>query len=461
MLLSLSVELVHELAFYLTRAEQANLRTTCAGLCAALDPIFFSTLTINIRKESLEQDLSYLETLGTDATPYSQYARTLNIVNLVPFYPTDPEVTEMAERVAASLKKNLPPALEALREIVHTVKWATGQTDPIWAAQVILDALAAFPLRELSVSVGRRSNALNGFDRLHGPVLKKLQIHDPSSYLRIPLEDTTEGASIVLAALLENLPGLSSLELSIPSQLDLSAIWHGLQMRGVQLTELTVTAVSAALSEYLVSYSGLERLHLSRVDESEPESESHKSTDADIFFSRVLPHHSSSLLSFRCFPTYQSRWSFGTRNASSIAQLTRLHTLELAIDSGNIARDMALVLQTVVPHLPSLRTLLIEGTLDAWFRDEWVCGFAAAEHENSITRRMRKALGSFRAPASEYMYSPVEVRIPYYCEWYRLVKAIDTEGDDGIWVYKEFEPVGGDLRDVQDDDEEEEEEEEE
>nr|GAT53770.1 predicted protein [Mycena chlorophos] len=427
---SLSVELVQEIAAYLDTHDQAAVRATCSALSAALDPLLFSALTLNIRNESLERDLSRLRALGDGRTPYSHYARDLYIKQLTPYFwnpEKDPKIAEEETRCLIELEVALKLALGRLGG-VQTVRWVGSSLDRDWVPEIVLDALATWEIREFTYEPGQRKT-LPAFDRLSGASLERLSV---------PVRPTADLTPLL--ALLQRSPNLTSLSLSAstdPSRLH--DIWSCLLEYSIHLVELSINSVSSQLCEYLTSYTGLRRLVLRDVDTSRASRDM-----ADTFFERVLPQHSASLIELRLVPGYTGNWSFGTHNHIPFSSLTHLQTLELALDTarkGGAAqtrKDLTVLLE-ILPRLPALRELTLRTTQDEWFRDEIVCGHGMVGYWREIGDRMQDVLEGYRYPAGTVLPTGLEVKAPFLRNG-RCLRLVEAEDGDVLeYAYAQFE----------------------
>ncbi|KAF7296389.1 hypothetical protein HMN09_01109100 [Mycena chlorophos] len=428
---SLSVELVQEIAVYLDTHDQTAVRATCSALSASLVPLLFSVLTLNIRNESLERDLSRLRAVADGRTPYSHYARDLYIKQLTPYFwnpEKDPKIAEEETRCLIELEVALKLALGRL-DGVQAVRWVGSSLDRDWVPEIVLDALARWDIREFTYEPGQRK-MLPAFDRLSGASLTRLSV---------PVRPTADLKPLLI--LLQRSPNLASLSLSAstdPSHLH--DIWSCLQSQPIHLVELSVNSVSPQLCEYLTSYTGLRRLVLRDVDTSRASRDM-----ADTFFERVLPHHSASLIELRLASGYTGNWSFGTHNITVLSSLAHLQTLELALDTarkGGAAqtrKDFALLLG-MLPHLPTLRSLTIRTTQDDWFRDELVCGHGMVGYWREKDDRLRSVLEGYVYPAGTILSAELEVKMPFLRDG-RCLRLVEADDGNGL-VYAQFEGGG-------------------
>ncbi|KAF7309334.1 MYND-type domain-containing protein [Mycena indigotica] len=405
-ILTLPVELVQTLARCLTPLEQRNLRLTCRFLCVALHPIFFAILSINLRREPLEQSLSQLEDLANRKTPYSEFTRTLKIEHILPDFITTapPPLPEPVERAKLVLEKALSSALTGLRDI-YSVYWTTTSGDPSWTFTAIIDALLGF-----------RSTLSN----LH---LTLNHLITDLEWMR-STEDRTSALK-PLALLLQNLDNLTSLGLALTPEIDTTPIFAVLR---TPLREISVTSVSSALLDYLAQHPGvLQRLEISGLTNDTQDL-------AAVFFQQVLPLHAPSLTYFRCTPPDEGAWSFSPITANAISQLTQLKTLHVSVNSTTFDKDLPLLLQTI-SLFPVLRKMLIEVALVDIFGGESGCGHGWIGYMIGIAQKMRQLILAFRTDD----YSSVELRNPWYCEWYRLVRDIEPKEASTGWQFQEFE----------------------
>nr|GAT53773.1 predicted protein [Mycena chlorophos] len=445
---SLSVELVQEVAGHLGIRPQSALRATCSALCVALDPLVFSTLTLRIGIEKLERDLSRLRALAEGATPFSRYARRVNIAEVTPyeFYwgtdnLKDPKTGEQKELWLVTLREALKPALTTL-DGVRIVHWTASRDDPEWLVRDIVDTLATWQLMEFSY-VCDIAGALPALGRLSGASLRKLHFF-ASSQTKLDLEE--------LVTLLHYTPKLVSLSVESRKDLGFDDIWPVLQVNSVYLTELSVNIVSPKLCDYLVSYTGLERVHFRNVDALAVSRET-----ADLFFERVLRRHSASIVELHVFPRYGSRWSFGTHNVGVLSSLVGLEKLGITVDpeygAAQLQKDITLLLD-MVPQLPVLRLLDIETTRDECDRGAWFRESETIEYHREVERMVRGVVSGYRHRGDLELDASMRKRpsVEVYAEHLRGAQRLRmVEADDGDgWVCALFEGTRRVTAEVQD-----------
>ncbi|KAF7324965.1 DUF3844 domain-containing protein [Mycena kentingensis (nom. inval.)] len=418
-MLSLPVELVHQIASSLSLTELKPLRATCTDLRAFLDSIVFRSFTIDITADSLDEDLARVEALATGTMPYGHFVRQLNVLGLVPIgYPRTLEEGQalwvVTQRATEAMNRFVPLVLAALED-VHTVKWTTHDNDPAGLRDIILDALLRFPLRELAL-VLRHGDPFKGMERL-APALRavrRLKITD--SFAR-SLHSSNAPLMALFAGCTQH---LSSLELAIPTPMESADVWLDLKARAIHLRELTIHYMTAPLLEYLASYSGLERLTLTYPDHG-------TESTAVAFYARVVPAHAHTLRAFSSRSNYPSAWSFRASGAPAFIQLTALQTLTITLNARTIPGDLAVLLHTL-PQLTNLESLFLWFTVDREYDEEIGPSRSVEDINADIARELRTGVRAFSGEA----YSAAQVRVPVWYEWYRLVRAGQK------WVYEEF-----------------------
>ncbi|KAF7311717.1 hypothetical protein MIND_00181600 [Mycena indigotica] len=181
-----------------------------------------------------------------------------------------------------------------------------------------------------------------------------------------------------------------------------TALTAGTDQRRIRLKELRVSKLYGGLTDYLLSYEGLEVLIVTNPSgaalpktipdsqspatdaselDDEPENASSKSkslvemASVDAFFDQVVAKHASSLRILQVTSPYAGRWSFGRHNAHAIRQLSNLHTLVMSVDVERVERTLKAVADreddvNAVEHflgtigdLPSLRYAALLGTV--------------------------------------------------------------------------------------------------
>ena len=101
-------------------------------------------------------------------------------------------------------------------------------------------------------------------------------------------------------------------------------IWKNFIGFGIHLQELKLYLIATSLIDYLLSYSGLKKLHLTVTD-----SESDNREQADLFFNKCLVNHADTLEELILIACEEGPWNFCSNNSRSIAKCTKLKFLAL------------------------------------------------------------------------------------------------------------------------------------
>lgn len=137
MILSLSVELLQEigakvrvvveslpfielmaLAQLADLDDRKRLRGACRALSFAINPLFFSSVTLDIHNRRLDENLSFLEGLASGRTGWSRYARNLKIARLSPGGEfIKKEDFEQVRSAHVRMERFLRGALESLKNV--------------------------------------------------------------------------------------------------------------------------------------------------------------------------------------------------------------------------------------------------------------------------------------------------------------------------------------------------------
>jgi hypothetical protein len=113
--------------------------------------------------------------------------------------------------------------------------------------------------------------------------------------------------------------------LSIPSE-----IWRVLSHERILLREITVAKVNGALLDYLASYSGVEKLMLSKTGKNTSVS----NTLADKFCTSVLPKHTDSIRILQLPSTFEgTKWCYDAHVYSALLQCKQLTYLRVPLHS--------------------------------------------------------------------------------------------------------------------------------
>ncbi|KAF7368273.1 hypothetical protein MVEN_00148300 [Mycena venus] len=355
---SLPTELLQEIG---VGQDHKSLRAVCKALRIAINPLFFSSVVIQLSAQRPDKGLSRLETIASGETGWSTFACALTIHCDLYHYGLEKLDDEVQAACYSRMKESLLPALESLKTI-RTIAWSVQERQgyPGWINETILSALPSFPLlNDLSLSGDLRGlmarTALHGFDRLGG--LCKLKL---SGYDWIQDGISTE-ASLKISKALSRSPCLTALEVSITG-IDLSPIWNTLRTEKIYLEELNTSSVTRDMICYLCSYSGLIRLILMGPSIDVPPAED--LSLSDLFFITALPKHADSLVELSCVATVEGQWGFNSKNAHLLWRLVRLQSLTTSVNWADIhdSGDTVELLLDAIPNLPSLSSLSIIGS---------------------------------------------------------------------------------------------------
>ncbi|KAJ7155736.1 hypothetical protein C8R46DRAFT_1041092 [Mycena filopes] len=402
MLLTLSPELVQEIVSWLAAAEQRNVRLTCEDISAATQPLFFSSLTLQVG--GLRRNIEILEAIASGKTGWARWAKTLKHVPQV-----DPSVgggDAQSERVFRELSGSLSN--------VCIVIWKTdAQHDPEWAQDVIPHFLSTLPtLYDLRIEIDIRPEV-----RL--PVISgrliRLSVTSP------PLVPPPELVPWIWETILQNRKTLVGLHLMGSGREIFARLASTVGTDGViRLEELTTSGgVASGLLTYLASYSGLRRLKL-RYSGGANLIESDRF--ADIFFETVLPQHVDSLVELSLSPGFEGRWSFGAHNVDILSRLRNLTHLEITLNAAdviNVAPEgnaVTRLLRLTTHCLRRLQTLALLPANSERNRGAR-CGRPWAGYSNFVKKNIRGAVESFRT--AETIATVNLLRVGY--TWYRLV----------------------------------------
>ncbi|KAF8152366.1 hypothetical protein B0H34DRAFT_114298 [Crassisporium funariophilum] len=181
LLLALAPELMSIIIEELDMKDIKGLRLTCKQLSGLLAARVFRLFSINLDKNKIQEDISKLRTLATEACAVSSETVELNIASLSP--GRDPQygfaageqwigVTEPKDSLEVTvaeedMKVYLYDALSSLKS-VRTVRWDPCVKDKAWIFNTVLDALRTLPnLRSLHININH-CNAELRLDKLIG-----------------------------------------------------------------------------------------------------------------------------------------------------------------------------------------------------------------------------------------------------------------------------------------------------
>jgi hypothetical protein len=113
--------------------------------------------------------------------------------------------------------------------------------------------------------------------------------------------------------------------------LDWRGLWSALQKVRIKLPILKASGIENTTDEmftYLLSYTGLQRLEILRLQMDTPEV---KDKAARRFWGEVIPHHRNSLTVLFIDFIFESEWCYGPRSAATLELCLSLRDLSISI----------------------------------------------------------------------------------------------------------------------------------
>ncbi|KAF7305800.1 F-box domain-containing protein [Mycena chlorophos] len=355
---TLPVELLREIAAYLSTSDLAILRLAATTLREIVDPLFFSVLNLPSNRLHLRKTTDFIRALGTGKTGWSSHATALVVL------PAKDEVQDSDDLVAprsvlVAMPELLVSAIHSCPRL-HSFRFS-GFWDPNWLYDILCKCvLDASNPRYLDIQHNAFTPSLPSLQGLStlkistpffilprrrrpGTVVKATPHWPRSHMLDAPLPSPI-ALDQQVANIVRKSRQLRVLHIIGGDSWD--CVWRLLRDTPCSLVSLKTDLVSPALVEYLKSSSGLQRLVVrSREDNA-------ADADANVlfheFFNDALPMHRKTLRVLRC-----QQWFFETHNAKTLAQLDCLTDLEMRVrvvdvltrDADNNA--IRLVLQTI------------------------------------------------------------------------------------------------------------------
>ncbi|KAJ6528744.1 hypothetical protein DFH09DRAFT_1045450 [Mycena vulgaris] len=390
MFLDLCVELLQQIGDQLEMIDHKSLRAVCKDLSFVMEPLFFSSLALDTTRLRLGSGRHIMETLATGESGWSRYAKTLQIA------PGRSEGNPVADTGSCAFWKAQDLLASALgsMEKVQTVIWHVDVGAPEWERNVISDFLRISPLlNHLHLEMrGSIDLSLTGLSHL-----RKLEIKTPY-WLETPIVKQ-------VSQVVSQSRSLTSLRLE--GSKEWCEVWNMLgDKTSLRLTEIKAGIVTSELLAYLASYSGIEHLTLQW-----PDGEDASAQLADMFFQRVLPKHTKSLVELSCAAAYESRWSFGTHNVDVISQLRNLKSLDMSVNSADIllvesplnAGDLLLRTAALLPALHRLTICAADSPGHRYAR----CGNPRMHHLGRVNKAIWDTMQNFTShlPSSAVVYA--------------------------------------------------------
>ncbi|KAK0501040.1 hypothetical protein EDD18DRAFT_788295 [Armillaria luteobubalina] len=409
MLFDLPAELTERIVKQLSsQRDLLRLGSACRQARAACKPHIFFDLTVQVCRESQHnRNISILKSLSRGETDMAKFVHNLSIITIFPYRYTD-SYNKTARTQARALKKmtklivSVIPQFVSLNYFHCDLECSGGYRSP--DVDIIVRALAKLPhLSSLNLDFGHgpfllvppylTRSSLSQFKNLrsvkicgeassyetvlgpllaNNPELTHLTIVGGQSALvtslseiqarynihYIPIISIFIGCSLD-ATIPQFLPHLRHLRIAELNDAVIPAgFWMALVHEGITLITLLTGITTDALMAYLESYSGLEVLSLSPVNEHH----------AGAFYRRILLHHSYSLRKLSIeIKSSMGRWCIGPRVLEVLSRCMKLVELNMPIciiHQPSVmydSRQGAVYLQNILTLLPNLRKLYLPG----------------------------------------------------------------------------------------------------
>ncbi|KAJ6467690.1 hypothetical protein C8R47DRAFT_1325960 [Mycena vitilis] len=340
MISKLCVELLQEIGSQIPTADLESLRAVSRHFRAVIEPLFCASTTLVLKlKPGLDGGPSQLDILATGTTAWS-YCRRLKIESLkAPKYRKLSLGNEPMHNLLRS-------ALESLSRL-HSVHWTLRSSDGDWARNIVIDILNSCDSFFKLTLVTEMSSRFPALPPVSG--VRILTI-DPTTATWKTLGD---GFLPWVGKIIGSSPGLESLCMPGEGYTEISEVLQDkkIRLKNIYIPRPRISGSSEDLQpvlRYLASYSGLERLEMQTLP-----------AEGTILFETVLPRHVQSLVVLSCPARIEGRSSFGIHNIPLISQLRNLETLEMSVNSHDMASEIVVrFLQTAV-RLPALRNIAL------------------------------------------------------------------------------------------------------
>ncbi|KAF5319480.1 hypothetical protein D9619_008755 [Psilocybe cf. subviscida] len=176
----------------------------------------------------------------------------------------------------------------------------------------------------------------------------------------------------------------------------LAEFWTTLLQTGIQLEDITLDVVVPPFVDYLASYSGVRRLHLT------PGGFQDGSTSdliGEAFYTRALPKHAAFLEDLNVNAVYDGGWCFGSHNREILARCTRLRTWRISIVETQESNNVSDLLDTVCLFMPQLEAIDICSTTAEELRSAY-CGSPILAHLMRTTRAITQNIEMYKPPTT-------------------------------------------------------------
>jgi hypothetical protein len=128
---------------------------------------------------------------------------------------------------------------------------------------------------------------------------------------------------------------LQKLSVSVTSDLvvfDWRRLWSALQETWITLYILKVSGMESAIDDmfsYLLSYSGLQKLKITRLRRMDSQEEENRTSL--IFWDEIIPHHRDFLTKLFVRSNFENEWCYGPRAAAALGQCSSLRGLTISV----------------------------------------------------------------------------------------------------------------------------------
>ncbi|KAJ7280840.1 hypothetical protein C8J57DRAFT_1464226 [Mycena rebaudengoi] len=376
MISELCAELLHTIGSELSTPDQKSLRAVSRHLRYVIEPLFrvFTAvcLVLDVGKPA-DGGPSQLEVLASGPTAWA-HCRRLKILSLA---PGAEGATGIQYKLANHrIQKFLRPALESLTGI-RSVDWTIHDTDAFSAQLIVVEVLnARRTVNELRLVDKTKIN--DQFATLP-PILNVYTLS-----VDAPANSWNSDSRFLpwIRQLVRVNPGLESLRFL--STVGCAQMCEILQRENIRLKSVSIPSADDALLRYLASYSGLERLEFGGLSYWQ----------ASLFFGSILPRHATSLVVLRCPANSEGECSFGRHHVALISELRRLETLEMSVNSSEMApetedKDIIELFLEMAVAMPALGNIAI---LPAAAGN---CGIGIERNKRDMRGRIRKTMNAF------------------------------------------------------------------
>ncbi|KAJ7728873.1 hypothetical protein B0H16DRAFT_1734432 [Mycena metata] len=366
MLSELCMELILAIASKASSQDQKALLAVSKRFRAIIQPYFCASKCVVVNVTPNTKEFSQLKTLATGNSAWS-HCRSLEIARLEPRQGQEDR-----------MRQYLAPALKSLANI-RTVYLTLDDASACWAQEVVLQSL------------DRRDGA-------HELCLVN-NLRDQKRFLTLPSISHLTALALEgpnshqgdfagwIRQVLRRSPGLKCLRLT-RSSLHIGPI---LEEEKVRVRDLSIPMADDALLRYLGSYSGLERLVITKEIRD----------SGSVLFGSVIPRHTESLRVLSCSGYEGGTCNFTVDKIALISQLAKLETLEMSVNAdwqslrvlehSNLKKTIEAFLE-MVGEMPALRSI---GIVPA-YNDDSACGRSNMALTRGAMNQIDKVFQTFK-----------------------------------------------------------------